>query len=219
MLMKNECSSVPSIRVKLTFDSGSEKERVISPNDLIEVEYNANGLRKHIIGKVAKISTVGTDPSGWYIIVDGSDDFASEKARFSPMAILDVDIIRKAYTLDYVQTPFDETAVPYLRLYDNKYLQFSRDGIHWKNVFDYKPRPRPNGIEPAVYPVEYEEKPEHPHHHHHIDFEDTDEYDNTPEPDDTEYEDNEYEDTGHCGCNPEITSDLNRDDIIEDAIH
>ena len=159
MLMKNECSVIASIRVLLTFDDGHEKERVISTNDLVEVEYNANGLRKHIIGKVVKVSAVGTDPNGWYIIVDGSDDFDSAKARFSPTAILDVDILRKAYTLDSIQTPLDDTGIPYMRIVKGRYLQWSRDGVHWFNLMPH------HHIEPAENPDDYDgddDKPKPP---------------------------------------------------------
>lgn len=154
MLMKNECSMIASIKVFLTFDDGNSKERVISNDDLVEVIYNANGLRKHIIGKVVKISAVGSDPKGWYIIVDGSDDFGSEKARFSPTTILDIDIIRKANTLDVIQTPIDETGIPYMRVVKGRYLQWSRDGIRWHTIngprhhHPIKPAPNPDPLVP-----------------------------------------------------------------------
>ena len=96
MLMDIKCSAVTSIAVHLEFDDGHKKDRVIALGDLIEVEYNANGLRKKAEGKVINISTIGADPKQWYIILDGSDDFDSNKVRFSPMSILNVDIIRKA---------------------------------------------------------------------------------------------------------------------------
>ena len=71
MLMNIKCTAVTSIMVNLSFDDKSTKNALIALGDLIEVEYNANGLRKHAQGKVIKISAVGTDPKGWYIIVDG----------------------------------------------------------------------------------------------------------------------------------------------------
>lgn len=133
MLMNIRCSAVTSIKVDLAFDDGSTKERVIGLGDLIDVEYNANGLRKRIEGKVVKISAVGTDPKAWCITVDGSDDFDSEKARFAPTSILDVEIIRKADTLNTVQTPIGYTGVPYLRVMKGR-LQYSNDGFNWKPI-------------------------------------------------------------------------------------
>ena len=64
--MNIKCSAMASIKVNLEFDDQSKKERVVSIGDLIDVEFNANGLRKRVDGKVLNISTVGTDPKGWY---------------------------------------------------------------------------------------------------------------------------------------------------------
>lgn len=133
MLMDIKCSAVTSVRVALTFDDGSSKERVIGTGDLVDVEYNANGLRKRIEGKVLKVSAVGTDPRSWYIIVDSSDDFDSNKAKFSPMSILDVEIIRKADTLTVVQTIVGEGGIPYLRINKGR-LQWSKDGEVWHSI-------------------------------------------------------------------------------------
>ena len=133
MLMDIKCSAVSSVLVNLTFDDQHNKERLIAIGDLIDVEYNANGLRKHIIGKILKISTVGNDPKGWYIIVDGSDDFVGKQARFSPMSILDVDILRKGDTIELISTPIGEEGVPHLRIVKGR-LQYSKDGYNWKSI-------------------------------------------------------------------------------------
>lgn len=133
MLMDIKCSAVPCIRVKLFFDDNATKDEIISYDDLIDVTYNGNGMRKHIIGRVRCISTVGVDPKQWYIIVDGSDDFASETAKFSPKAILDLSIIRKSANDQFVRTPVGMEGLPYLRLVNGR-LQYSTDGFEWKYV-------------------------------------------------------------------------------------
>ena len=46
MLMDIKCCVQPSIRVHLYFDNRQEKIRTISLYDLIEVDYNKNGLRR-----------------------------------------------------------------------------------------------------------------------------------------------------------------------------
>lgn len=137
MLMDIKCSAVTSIEVKLTFDNDTSKDVVISNGDLVDVTYNANGLRKRIEGKVIKISAVGTDPKSWYIIVDGSDDFASTKAKFAPTSILDIEVIRKADTLNVVQTVVGEGGVPFIRIKNGR-LQWSKDGYDWKPIFIFR---------------------------------------------------------------------------------
>lgn len=133
MLMDIGCSVINSIKVNLIFDDRSTKSAIIGVGDLLDVTYNANGLRKNIEGKVVKVSAVGIDPKGWYIIVDGSGDFESEQAKFSPMSILDVNIIRKADTLDYIKTPIGNNATPYLRVVDGR-LQWSKDSETWNAI-------------------------------------------------------------------------------------
>ena len=88
MLMDIKCSMVPSIKVNLVFDDGHKKDPTLSIGDLIDLLYNSNGLRKHIIGKIIQINTPGSDPKGWSLIVDGSDDFDSEIARLSPITTI-----------------------------------------------------------------------------------------------------------------------------------
>ena len=130
MLMNIKCSAVTSIGVNLTYDNGSYTEAVIAVGDLIDVTYNANGLRKHACGRVLVVSATGNDPKSWYVIVDGSDDFESNKARFSPMNILELEVIAKGDNIDTVRTVRGDMAVPYLRIVKGR-LQWSKDGCTW----------------------------------------------------------------------------------------
>ena len=133
MLMDIKCSMVPSIKVNLVFDDGHKKDPTLSIGDLIDLLYNSNGLRKHIIGKIIQINTPGSDPKGWSLIVDGSDDFDSEIARLSPMSILDVDIIRKNGSTRVVSTPIDDTGVYAIRINKGR-LQYTMNGKCWHNI-------------------------------------------------------------------------------------
>lgn len=133
MLMDIKCSTVTSIEVHLKFDNNTTKDRIVSKGDLIEVEFNQNGLRKRVEGKVLKISAIGADPKSWYIIVDGSDEFDANQAKFSPMNILDLEIIRKADSIRYVETPTDCTGIMGLRAVKGR-LQYTLDGFNWNEV-------------------------------------------------------------------------------------
>ena len=133
MLLDIKCDAVTSIHVRLTFDDDKTKDCIVAIGDLVDCCYNANGLRKHVIGRVVKVSAVGNDPAGWYITVDGSDDFEGKFARFSPMNILNIDILRKADMEKIVCTPLGDNAVPYLREVKGR-LQYSKDGLNWKTI-------------------------------------------------------------------------------------
>lgn len=133
MLMDIKCSVVSSIKVCLTYDNESYTEQIISIDDLIEVEYNANGLRKHACGKVLAISANGCDPKAWSIIVDCSDDFGSNRVRFSPMSILSLNIIAKGDSVENIKTVKGCFGVPYLRIVKGR-LQYSNDGCTWQPI-------------------------------------------------------------------------------------
>ena len=136
MLLDIKCSVVSSIKVNLTFDDRTKKEGILAIGDLVDIEYNSNGLRKRIYGRIINISAVGTDPNGWYLTVDGSDDFQSTTVRFSVMGILDFTIIKKYDVSNVVETPIDGSGICMLKVVDG-FLYYTQDGIHW-----YKPRTR-----------------------------------------------------------------------------
>ena len=124
---------VQSFVVRLAFDDGSRKTRLVALNDLVDVTWNGNGARKHIIGRVAAISANGSNHKDWYIIIDGADDFESRRERFSPYQILDIDILRKADQDQIVKTPLGDYGVQYIRIVKGR-LQYSNDGINWEYV-------------------------------------------------------------------------------------
>lgn len=130
MLMNIKCSAVTSVRVNLSYDDGSIKDAVIAVNDLIDVVYNANGLRKRACGRVLVVSANGPDPKNWYIIVDSSDDFDSNKARLCPLNILELEIISKGDNIGLVRTIKGDMGVPYIRIVKGR-LQWSKDGASW----------------------------------------------------------------------------------------
>lgn len=130
MLLDIKCSTVVSIKVNLTFEDNSKKERVISLGDIIDVEFNSNGLRREVEGKVIKIFTEGTDPKKWYIIVDSADDFESKQYRFSPVNILDLEVIRKEDATQYIYTTNDYTCIKGLRIVKGR-IQYTQNGHDW----------------------------------------------------------------------------------------
>ena len=171
MLMDIQCSSDPQIEIKLTFDNQRSKKVVVGKGDLVDVEYNKNGVRRRIEGIVTKVSTNGTESRGWCIIIDGSGDFSSEIARISPMNILDIDVIRSAESVQGISSPKDKSGIMSLRVKGGR-LQYTQNGYDWypividrENVIvpghdgdldPFRPHPRPESpyIEPGIKPDE-----------------------------------------------------------------
>lgn len=133
MLLDIKCSTVVSVKVNLAFDDGTTKERVIGLGDLIDVEFNCNGLRRRVEGRVIKIYTEGADPKKWYIIVDSADDFDSKQYRFSPMNILDLEVVQKRDATQYIYSTNDYTNIQGLRIVKGR-IQYTQNGHDWYPV-------------------------------------------------------------------------------------
>ena len=176
MLLKNACSSIISIKVDLTFDDGRTKSRVISLFDFVDITYNKNGCIRRIEGKVIKISAEGADPKKWYIIVDGSEDFETTQARFSPANILDLEIIKKYDATQFIYSTNDYTNIQGLRIMKGR-LQYTQNGKDWLPIFvDTRDIIKDAEYGPVgpIYPAEGGDIcPPRPHHGH-VNYEEDD---------------------------------------------
>lgn len=130
MLLDIKCSTVVSIKVNLTFEDNTTKERVIGVGDLVDVEFNNNGTRKEIEGRVVKIYSEGPDPKKWYIIIDAADDFQSKQYRFSPINILDLEVVQKKDATQYIYSTNDYTNIKGLRIVNGR-IQYTQNGHDW----------------------------------------------------------------------------------------
>ena len=132
MLMNIENTVIQSIKTSLTFDNNKTKECEISVGDICSFEFNKNGRRKLIEGKVIKIFASDTiDSKSWYIIVDGSLDFAGQTERFCPNNILDVSIIQKHDQAHYISTPNDSTRITDMKLEHGRIMVSIDGGYSW----------------------------------------------------------------------------------------
>lgn len=158
-----QCSAEPQITVRLTFDDNSVKTVTVGKGDLVDVEYNKNGVRRRIEGKIVKISTSGTQSVGWCIVIDGSGDFAAQQARITPSTILDIDIISKSECVDGIESPKGKGQIIALKEMGGR-LYYTKNGYDWLPVLI----DRSNVVmEPGDGPIEPIPFPPHPHPHHH----------------------------------------------------
>lgn len=133
MLLNIKCDAITSIHIHLEYDDRTRKDRFLEYGDIVDIDFAQNGLRKSIVGKIIKISCRGPEQKGWYIIVDGSDDFANNMLRIPIMSILDCEIIKKARDVVHIETVKGEGNIRALRIIDDK-LEFTLDGNNWLPV-------------------------------------------------------------------------------------
>ncbi len=135
MLQDIKCSTIVSFKIDLKYDDcRANKSVVVSEGDLVDVDFNYNGCRKCIQGKVVKIYAEGTDPKKWYLIVDSADTFNSNTYKFSPMNILDITIIMKKDATQYIASTNDYTNIKALRIVKGM-LQYTQDGVNWRPIY------------------------------------------------------------------------------------
>lgn len=131
MLLDIKCSTVLSFKIDLKYDDArADKSVVVSVGDLVDVDFNYNGCRKLVQGRVIRLYAEGADPKKWYILLDSADLYSSDTYKFSPMNILDITIIQKHDAIQYISTPNDFTNIRGLRVVQGQ-LQFTQDGASW----------------------------------------------------------------------------------------
>ena len=135
----------PSFDLYISFDDDSEKHKFISIGDTVFVIYSVGGLRHEFTGVISNIKVNDSeliDPDSmtskckdWYIILKGVGKYEGQSVKFSPFAIIDLEIISKHHIDKPVFTSLstEEDATPNVRVVENRF-QYSTDGIHWENI-------------------------------------------------------------------------------------
>lgn len=131
MLQDIKCSTIVSFKIDLKYDDNRANKTVeVGVGDLVDVDFNLDGCRRLIQGKVIKIYAEGVDPKKWYMIVDSAEFCSSDTYKFSPMNILDITVIEKKDAIQYISTPNDYTNIRGLRIVQSQ-LQYTQDGQTW----------------------------------------------------------------------------------------
>ena len=131
MLLDIKCSTIISFQIDLKYDdTRADKSVVVSVGDLVDVDFNYNGCRKLVQGRIIKLYAEGSDPKKWYILLDSADMYSSDTYKFSPMNILDITVISKKDAEQAIISPNDYTNIKMLRIVKNQ-LQYTQDGVNW----------------------------------------------------------------------------------------
>ena len=131
MLQNIKCSPIVSLQIDLTFDDcRANKSVTVAVGDLVDVDFNYNGMRRQINGKVLTIYAEGSDPKKWYMVVDSANAYSSETYKFCPMNILDITVVAKGDAIQYIASTNDYTNIKALRVVKGT-LQYTQDGKIW----------------------------------------------------------------------------------------
>lgn len=148
MLLKVSHEIINSVNIGLVYDDNTTKKVLIQNNDVVEINYIYNGMKKEVTGTVKRIFTedghaghIGHVAScgnckneGCYLYIDASTTNNSDLVKIDVDCIFDINVIQKADNSDCVKSPVGCTQVTSVRLVGSEF-QISPDyGTTWLAV-------------------------------------------------------------------------------------
>lgn len=148
MLLKVSHEIIKSVNIGLVYDDNTTKKVLVQNDDVVEINYIYNGMKKEVTGIVKRIFTenghaghIGHVAScgnckdeGCYLFIDASSTNKSDLVKVDVDCIFDINVIQKADNSDCVKTPAGYTKVTTVRLVGNEF-QISTDyGTTWLAV-------------------------------------------------------------------------------------
>ena len=139
MLLNNEYTIVPSLRLTLTYDNDVRRVITVKTRDTIDCSYKKNGELFNIIGVVTKIgcnfnSSLGSVGTTAYLQVDGSSEYAGQVEYIQPNQIYNLNILCTTDTIENVVCSVDNETQRIMLIRENEVgvAQYSIDGLNWR---------------------------------------------------------------------------------------
>ena len=141
MLLSNEYTLIPHIKITLKYDDGIVQHHILKEDDIIICKYRENTKISTINGKITKIgyklnSSFAVINRTIYLQIDGSDKHAGHVVYVNIDDIVGIKVLK---TGSMISNPVctvanEDQAVCMLRENENGQLEYSKDGLEWKTV-------------------------------------------------------------------------------------
>lgn len=141
MLLSNEYTLIPHIKITLKYDDGIIQHHILKEDDIIICKYRENTKISTINGKITKIgyklnSSFAVINRTIYLQIDGSDKHAGHVVYVNIDDIVGIKVLK---TGSMISNPVctvanEDQAVCMLRENENGQLEYSKDGLEWKTV-------------------------------------------------------------------------------------
>lgn len=141
MLLSNEYTLIPHIKITLKYDDGIVQHHILKEDDIIICKYRENTKISTINGKITKIgyklnSSFAVINRTIYLQIDGSDKHAGHVVYVNIDDIVGIKVLK---TGSMISNPVctvanEDQAVCMLRENENGQLEYSKDGFEWKTV-------------------------------------------------------------------------------------
>lgn len=146
MLLSNEYTLIPHIKITLKYDDGIVQHHILKEDDIIICKYRENTKISTINGKITKIgyklnSSFAVINRTIYLQIDGSDKHAGHVVYVNIDDIVGIKVLK---TGSMISNPVctvanEDQAVCMLRENENGQLEYSKDGLEWKTVGTVSP--------------------------------------------------------------------------------
>lgn len=141
MLLDNEYTLIPHVKLKLTYDNEVVNVVTLKKDDVVDCQYREDGTKKRIIGKIAKIgykfnSELGAIDGSIYFQIDGSQEYDGNVVYINIDNFLSVRIIKTGSMITNPVCSVDnaDQNISLIREDDTGKVQYSKDGLTWKNI-------------------------------------------------------------------------------------
>ena len=141
MLLSNEYTLIPHIKITLKYYDGIVQHHILKEDDIIICKYRENTKISTINGKITKIgyklnSSFAVINRTIYLQIDGSDKHAGHVVYVNIDDIVGIKVLK---TGSMISNPVctvanEDQAVCMLRENENGQLEYSKDGLEWKTV-------------------------------------------------------------------------------------
>ena len=141
MLLSNEYTLIPHIKITLKYDDGIVQHHILKEDDIIICKYRENTKISTINGKITKIgyklnSSFAVINRTIYLQIDGSDKHVGHVVYVNIDDIVGIKVLK---TGSMISNPVctvanEDQAVCMLRENENGQLEYSKDGLEWKTV-------------------------------------------------------------------------------------
>ena len=141
MLLDNEYTLIPHVKLKLTYDNEVVNVVTLKKDDVVDCQYREDGTKKRIVGKIAKIgykfnSELGAIDGSIYFQIDGSQEYDGNVVYINIDNFLSVRIIKTGSMITNPVCSVDnaDQNISLIREDDTGKVQYSKDGLTWKNI-------------------------------------------------------------------------------------
>ena len=160
MLLDNEYTLIPHVKLKLTYDNEVVNVVTLKKDDVVDCQYREDGTKKSIVGKIANIgykfnSELGAIDGSIYFQIDGSQEYDGNVVYINIDNFLSVRIIKTGSMITNPVCSVDnaDQNISLIREDDTGKVQYSKDGLTWKNIVKGGQSPNDPELHPPTVEV------------------------------------------------------------------